>query len=277
MNLPNVILGIEKAPTPPCPYISDPVFSLIASGSKRIEFGDRTFAYGPGQGMIVSIELPMNAFVTEASEQEPFLGFGLRLQPQMVASLLLEHSNRATTPRPPAVAVTDAPEALIDAVLRLMRLLDTPADIPVLAPATEREILWRLLSTPQGDALRAIGLGDSGTTKISRAVRWLRGHFAEPVEVSALAEIAGMSETSFHRHFRAVTSMTPIQFQKQLRLHEARARLVAAVEDVAQIAFAVGYDSPSQFSREYRRQYGQPPGRDGRLLREAGGLATAVP
>jgi len=276
-GLPSVVLGIERAPTPPCPYVSDPVFSLIASGRKQIEYGDHMITYGPGQGMVVSIELPMNARVIEATQDEPFLGFGLRLQPQLVAGLLLEHASQAPPEPISGLAVAEASDALVDAVLRLLRLLDFPSDIPVLAPAIEREIIWRLLSTPQGHALRAIGLADSGSTKISRAIRWLRGHFAEAVEVKTLANIAGMSETSFHRHFRSVTSMTPIQFQKQLRLHEARARLVAAAGDVAQIAFAVGYDSPSQFSREYRRQYGRPPGADGRELRAEGGLSAAIP
>ncbi len=274
--LPNLILGCETGPTPPCFYVADPVFSLIVQGRKRIEAGEQNFVYGPGQGMIVSVEMPMSAYVIEASATRPFLGVGLRLQPQTIASLLLEHpAGHARNPRRAAITTSDLAEALLDAVVRLLRLLDTPADIPVLAPAIEREILWRLLNTPQGDALSQIGLADSHATRISRVLRWLRAHFAEPIRISRLAEIAGMSETSFHRHFRIITTMTPIQYQKQLRLHAARARMIASAEEVAQIAYEVGYESPSQFSREYKRMYGASPATDGRALRS--GSPTSHP
>ncbi|WP_206244388.1 AraC family transcriptional regulator [Novosphingobium terrae] len=268
--LPNILLGREDGPTLPCIHVTDPVFSLIAQGTKQIEVGDRTLTYGPGEGMAVSIELPMNSFVIGATAEQPFLGVGLRIRPEAVAALLLEQPGLALPAGNPAsVMVGTMPDALIEAVVRLLRLLDHPADLPVLAPAMEREILWRVLSTPQGAVLRQIGLADSHTARIGRALQWLRSHLAEPIRVSVLAQIAGMSLTSFHRHFRAITAMTPVQYQKQLRLHAARARLLASAESVTLVAFAVGYESPSQFSREYRRQYGQPPARDGRLCREA--------
>jgi AraC-like DNA-binding protein len=268
--LPNILLGREEGPTLPCIHVTDPVFSLIAQGTKQIEVGDRTLTYGPGEGMAVSIELPMNSFVIGATAEQPFLGVGLRIRPEAVAALLLEQPGLALPAGDPAsIMVGTMPDALIEAVVRLLRLLDHPADLPVLAPAMEREILWRVLSTPQGAVLRQIGLADSHTARIGRALQWLRSHLAEPIRVSALAQIAGMSLTSFHRHFRAITAMTPVQYQKQLRLHAARARLLASAESVTLVAFAVGYESPSQFSREYRRQYGQPPARDGRLCREA--------
>ena len=281
-TLPNVVLGFEPAPTPPCVYIAQPVFSLVAQGIKRVVAGDIALTYGPGQGLTVPIDLPMDAYVLNASEDAPFLGFGLRLHPPAIAALLLEQPI-ARPPAPTAAAksagvvVSDVDDILLDAILRLLRLLDSPWDLAVLAPAIEREILWRLLNTPQGNAIRQIGMADSQTTKISRAVKWLCLHFAEPLRVKALADIAGMSETSFHRHFRLVTAMTPIQYQKQLRLHAARSRLMSATEDVAQIAFAVGYDSPSQFSREYRHRYGAPPGKDGRALRAAGTMPQNSP
>jgi AraC-like DNA-binding protein len=277
--LPNILLGYEGAPTPPCIHVAEPVFSLIAQGSKQIEVGETTLTYGPGQGMAVSIELPMNTFVTGASREQPFLGVGLRIRPEAVAALLLEQPTQAATSGDTAgIVVGTMPDALIEAMVRLLRLLDHPADLPMLAPAMERELLWRVLGTPAGAVLRQIGLAGSHTARIGRALQWLRGHLAEPVRVGALAQMAGMSATSFHRHFRAITAMTPVQYQKQLRLHAARARLLASTESVTQVAFAVGYESPSQFSREYRRQYGQPPARDGRLYRaEGSALRTSAP
>ncbi len=275
--LPNVVLGREPGPTPPCAYVAEPVFSLIAQGTKQIEFGEHSLTYGAGQGMAVSVELPMNSFVRDASPDTPFLGIGLCIRAEAVAALLLERDFPVTSPSIGAgVLVGDAPPALVDAIVRLLRLLDSPADIAVLAPAIEREILWRLLNSPQGDALRQIGLADSHTARIARALQWLRTRFAEPIRVQVLADLAGMSETSFHRHFRQITGMTPVQYQKQLRLHAARARLLGTSDSITRISFAVGYDSPSQFSREYRRHYGQSPGRDGRQLRAAAMTAPAA-
>jgi transcriptional regulator GlxA family with amidase domain len=139
--------------------------------------------------------------------------------------------------------------------------VDRPDDVPVLGPAIEREILWRLINSDQGATVRQIGLVDSRISQVARAIRWIRTRYAESLRIEDLAQLAGMSVTSFHRHFRSVTSMTPIQYQKQIRLQEARARLLANRKDVAAVGFAVGYDSPSQFSREYRRQFGAPPGK----------------
>jgi transcriptional regulator GlxA family with amidase domain len=150
---------------------------------------------------------------------------------------------------------------------RLLRLLDTPRDVPVLRPLIEREILWRLLSGPQAGRVRQIGLADSRLTQVSHAIRHIRQHYARAISVEELAALAAMSLSSFHRHFRAVTAMTPIQFQKQIRLQEARSRLLADADDVAAVGYAVGYDSPSQFSREYSRMFGAPPGRDVARLR----------
>jgi transcriptional regulator GlxA family with amidase domain len=150
----------------------------------------------------------------------------------------------------------------------MMRLLDRPADAPVLAPLIKKEILWRLLTGPQGAMVSQIGLADSSLTHVGRAIRWIREHHAETLRIERLAQLAMMSPTSFHRHFRAVTAMTPVQYQKRIRLHEARLLLVDRTHDVATVGYLVGYESTSQFSREYRRQFGVPPGRDaGRLRR----------
>ena len=160
---------------------------------------------------------------------------------------------------------------LLDAVARLLRLLDQPADAPVLAPLTEREILWRLLTGPHGGMVRQIGLAGSGLSHVSRAIRWIRDNYAEPMRIPDLARQTGMSPSAFHRHFRAVTAMSPVQFQKCIRLQNARSLLVARPGDVAAVGHLVGYDSPSQFNREYRRLFGAPPGQDAARLRAATG------
>ncbi|MGH8922471.1 MAG: AraC family transcriptional regulator, partial [Actinomycetes bacterium] len=172
-----------------------------------------------------------------------------------------------TTGTPSGMAVCDAPDELVDAAVRLLRLLDRPGDITVLAPLIKREILWRLITGEQGALVRQLGLADSSLTYVARAVRWIRDHFAQSFRVEDVAQLAGMSVSAFHRNFHAVTAMSPIQFQKQIRLQEARLLLATNPNDVTGIAYRVGYDSPSQFSREYRRQFGAPPSQDALRLR----------
>jgi transcriptional regulator GlxA family with amidase domain len=211
----------------------------------------------------------------KASAEEPFLAFVLKLRPEMIAALLLETAPAGSLrpggidATPAGIAVSEASPALLDAICRLLALLDAPSDAAALASGVEREILWRLVTGPQGATVRQIGLADSRLALLGRAIRWIRSHYDQTLRVEELAELASMSASSFHRHFRAVTSMTPIQFQKQMRLHEARTRLLAEPGDVAGVGLAVGYDSPSQFSREYRRMFGVPPSRDVVVLREA--------
>jgi AraC-like DNA-binding protein len=276
-RMPNLLLGFQPGPTAPCQLVVEPVFSLIAQGAKRIEVGRQTFDYRAGQFLVVSVDLPADAYVVEATPERPYLGCGLRLRPEVIAGLLLESGGpRSSGDDRAGIAVSDLSDDLVDSVVRLLRLFDRPADVPILAPALEREILWRLINGPQGAMVRQIGLADSRMSQVGQAVRWLRGHFAETIRIEALAGIANMSVTSLHRHFRLVTSLTPIQYQKQLRLQAARARLMATGADVSEVGFAVGYDSPSQFSREYRRMFGKPPGQDGVDLRASPSHARSV-
>jgi transcriptional regulator GlxA family with amidase domain len=158
----------------------------------------------------------------------------------------------------------------------MLRLLDRPADAPVLAPLIEQEILWRVLRGPQGDALRQIGLADSDLSHVSRAIAWIRDNYAEPMRIEDLARLSGMSASAFHRHFRAVTAMSPLQFQKRIRLQQARSLLVAHPGDIAGVGHLVGYDSPSQFNREYRRMFGAPPGQDAERLRGETPMAASL-
>jgi AraC-like DNA-binding protein len=273
--LPDVSIQCSGTTTERTGAITEPTVAVIAQGRKETALNGRTFAYGPGQFVITSLELPVIGHIVQASAREPFLAFVLKLSPQRIAELLLE-----TTPAPPVrpgavdaapagIAVSKASPALLDAAGRLLALLDTPGDAAALAAGVEREVLWRLVTGPQGPTVRQIGLADSELAHLGRAIRWIRVHYDKTLRVEELATLATMSVSSFHRHFRKVTSMAPIQFQKQIRLHEARLRLIAEPGNVAGIGFAVGYESPSQFSREYRRMFGAPPSRDALALREA--------
>jgi AraC-like DNA-binding protein len=246
----------------------------MGQGGKRLLLGEQVHEYRAGQFLIVTASVPVTGHFVDATPQAPALGMGLVLRPEVIASLLLDApSHRARPDAPlPAIAVGEATSELLDPAVRLVRLLDEPGHAAVLAPLVEREILWRLLSGPQGALLAGIGLPQSNLSLVNRAIAWLRENYAEPVRIEDLASIANMSPSTFHRHFRAVTAMSPIQFQKRIRLQEARSLLLARPDDVAGVGHLVGYDSPSQFSREYRRLFGAPPGTDAARLR-----ATEVP
>ena len=247
--------------------VYEPAFGLVVQGAKRTVLADKVFRYGAGQYLVVSVELPVIGHVIEASVDQPYLAVSFALKPHAIAALLLETATSdREPPEPSGMAVSTASPDLLDPIVRLLRILDRPADLAVLAPMLEREILWRLLNGEQGAIVRQIGLADSRLSQVSRAIRWIREHYAEPLPIETLARIAGMSAPSFHRHFRAVTAMSPLQYQKQIRLQEARARLIAKAEDVATVGFDVGYQSPSQFSREYSRMFGEPPAKDAARL-----------
>lgn len=270
--LPGVFLSRERQPGTPEASTTGTTFALIVQGSKELRLGDQTVAYGPGEYLVTSIDLPVIGRYTEASEARPALGFGMTLTAAAIADVLSAgraaqagRRSRApvrSDPAAPALVTSRAPAELRDAVGRLVRLLDRPADLAVLGPMVRREILWLLVTGPQGDAVRQLGLADSTVTRISHLVRWIREHAAEPIRVADLARRAGLSVSAFHRTFRTVTGSTPLQFQKQLRLASARQMLASESLSVAQAAFAVGYESAAQFNREYRRQFGTPPGRD---------------
>ncbi|MFI8231185.1 AraC family transcriptional regulator N-terminal domain-containing protein [Streptomyces sp. NPDC085900] len=268
-----VLISKVDRPDPPSPAMSGTVLAVIAQGAKRLALGDRVYEYGPGQYLVASVDLPVTGQFVQADSERPALGFGLMLEASAIAELLLQAGPgdipRAGAAVPSGIAVSDAPAPLLDAVVRLLRLLDEPRDRAVLAPLVKREILWRLITGEQGATVRQLGLADSGLSHISRAVRWIREHYAEPFRVEDVARMSGMSASAFYRNFQAVTAMSPIQFQKQIRLQEARLLLATHPGDVTGVGRRVGYDNPSQFSREYRRQFGAPPSRDTARLRNA--------
>nr|BFE55978.1 AraC family transcriptional regulator [Dactylosporangium thailandense] len=252
--------------SPPEHSLTEPLLVVMAQGGKRLVLGSEVFEYRAGQVLVVTATLPVSGHFLRATPGRPALGMGLVLRPEAIAPLLLRalHKSGAT---PPAMATGPAGPELLDAAVRLLRLLDHPADAPVLAPLIEQEILWRLLTGPHGAVVREIGRAGSGLDHVGRAIRWLHEHYAEPMRVADLARLAGMSPSAFHRHFRAITAMSPLQFQKRIRLQEARSLLTARAGDVAGVGHLVGYDSPSQFNREYRRLFGTPPGQDAERLR----------
>jgi len=250
--------------------LTEPLLVVMAQGAKRLLLGDHVIEHRAGHLLTVTADLPVTGNFVGASPAYPSLAAAVVLRPATIASLLLELPARpwprGTLPQPAITSTLASPEVL-DALVRLLRLIERPADAPVLAPMIEREILWRLLSGPGGAAVAQIGLADSGLAHVNKAIEWIRGNYAEPAAVSDLARLAGMSPSAFHQRFRAVTAMSPLQFTKRIRLQEARALLIAGANDVARVGSQVGYASPTQFSREYRRLFGHPPGRDAERLR----------
>ncbi|MBU8811068.1 AraC family transcriptional regulator [Mycolicibacterium goodii] len=250
--------------------LTEPLLVVMAQGGKRILLGDEVFEYRAGQMLIVTASLPITGHYLDTTQ--PSMGMGLVLRPAALAELALRTPVRPaprSTTAEPAIAVADADGEMLDAFARLLRLIERPDDAPVLAPLIEQEILWRLLTGPHGATVRQIALADSALTYVNRAITWMRENYATPVRIEDLARMAGMSTSVFHRHFRAVTAMSPLQFQKRIRLQQARSLLVAQPGDVAAVGHLVGYDSPSQFTREYRRMFGAPPGQDAARLRAA--------
>lgn len=277
--IPRVGIGVVDQPSKPMPTVYEPMICLVLQGAKQVMIGDRVLHYDPACNFIASLELAVSGCVIEASPDKPYIAASLTIDRAVLADLL------ATMPSSPegqtaGFAVTPVTPALLDAWAQLLALFDAPQDIPVLAPLREREILYRLLQGPDGGLLRQIAREDSQLSRVRRAIHWIQTHFDRTMRIEGLAEIAGMSVPSFHRHFKAATAMSPLQYQKTLRLHAARRMLVAS-NDASRTAYSVGYESASQFSREYTRMFGAPPSRDAERLRglpaadlaEAAGLA----
>jgi AraC-like DNA-binding protein len=247
-----------------------PILSIIVQGKKVALLGQETYYYGEAQYLVISVDLPMSGFVIEATPDKPYLGFKLNLDPRQLCDIITAHiqpnaNKKENSVRGLFVSNTDAP--LLDCALRLTRLLDTPQDIPMLAPMIIREICYRLLMGEQGEAVRQIATSGSNMQRIAKIIQSIEADFVKPMRVEYLAKQANMSPSSFHYHFKAVTSMSPLQFQKQLRLLEARRLMLAENLDATNAAYQVGYESPSQFSREYSRMFGAPPIRDIERLR----------
>jgi AraC-like DNA-binding protein len=243
-----------------------PMFGMVVQGSKRLQLGSEVHQYGVGDYLLVSLDLPVSSSIVDATEEEPHLGMGLVIDPRQLHDVLGRFGNGFAQPAAGVpergLIVAKASDDLLDAALRLVRLLDRPQDIPVMAPLLEQEVLYRLLVGPYGARLRQIALAESPSNKVAKAIAWLRENYARPLRIEDLADNVGMSESSLHHNFKTVTAMTPMQYQKQLRLVEARRLMLVERLDVGSAGYAVGYQSPSQFSREYARLYGASPLRD---------------
>ena len=252
----------------PVQVVYAPRICVIAQGRKRVQLADRTFDYDAASYLVASVHLPVTGQVLDATPERPYLSLSLDLDVDLLSDVMHDMRAPPTEPEVPrGLAVSPMDDALLDAFVRLLRLLDRPADRPMLAPLIQREILYRLLAGDQAPMLRQIAQRDSRTRQVSRVIHWLREHYARPFRMRELVEIANMSAPSLHRHFKALTAMSPLQYQKQIRLQEARRILVAEGQDAATVGFSVGYGSPSQFSREYARLFGSPPRKDVDRLR----------
>ncbi|HBC3363773.1 AraC family transcriptional regulator N-terminal domain-containing protein [Vibrio parahaemolyticus] len=257
-------------PTPPTSYTHNPSICLIAQGRKRVLLGEESFIYDANHFLISSVDLPIIANIIEASEELPYLGLIIELDLTEISQLIVD-SELAFTQSKEAqkgIAVGELSESLLDAFVRLAELLDEGQNIKILAPIIKREIFYRLLMSEQGTRLHQIVTAGSHSHQIAKAIDWLKNNFVKPLSVGDLASYTGMSKSSFYTHFRSMTSMTPLQFQKKLRLSEARQLMLTENLDAMAATFKVGYESPSQFSREYSRLFGAPPSKDIKSLRE---------
>ena len=276
---PGVFLYRFSAPTGPIYGVTEPSFCVIAQGSKELLLGAERYRYDDAHYLLVSVGLPLVGHVIEASPERPYLAMRLVLNPGIVTPVLLEAG--LLGPRMEggvkAIAVSRLDPSLLDAVVRLIRLLDTRTDYGVLAPLAVREIAYRLALGEQGSRLRQIAVVSGREHRIARAVERLRSGFTKPLRVADLARQAGMSVSGFHHDFKAVTAMSPLQFQKQLRLQEARRLLLAGDVDAARAGYRVGYEEASHFSREYKKVFGEPPLRDVKRVRSAAEGSLAKP
>ena len=271
-EIPGLTLHRRTAPTAPCSMTYQPSVTVIAQGRKRVELGRNIFIYDASRFLLTSLDLPVVSRVIEASKEVPCLALSLKLEMPVVRELLSrEEIEVAEAPSDsPGIGVGETTVEFLSACCRLIDLLDTPRDIPFLSGLIQREIIYRILCGAEGARLRAIATLGDRSQRTAKAIAWIRANYTKPLRVEDLAQIAGMGLSTLHNHFRALTAMSPLQYQKQLRLQAARGRMLIDGLDAASAAFEVGYESASQFNREYSRLFGQPPMRDIRTLRSPG-------
>lgn len=274
-DVPGVKLFRRSQPTTPVHCIYEPSLALIAQGQKRVVIGDDIYDYGPGQLLLTSLDLPVVSKVSEASSEHPYLGISVALDSRVIVQLSTQvsFSRRKSGPER-ALSVGIPSDQLVEAVTRLIALQDEPDMIAAMAPLVHSEIAIRLLKSPQGARLHHLIAAGTQGHQIATAVTWLKQHFTEALLVEDLADSVHMSQTTFRQHFRALTGMSPLQYQKQLRLQEARLLMLNKNMDAGTAALQVGYESSSQFSREYSRIFGSPPLRDVHRVRESTAAAA---
>jgi AraC-like DNA-binding protein len=266
-GLPRLAVHSVAEPTELNASVYQPTAFIVLQGAQRTIIGDRVFEYGPGQTMIVAAEITAMGQICEASAERPFLALGLQLDPAVVTNVVLYLSETPELQIQPGLGFSIANSELIGAWQRLLEVLDRPKEVAVMALHLEHELMFRLMMGPHAEMLRQIAGVDSRLSHIRKSMAWIREHYTEQLSVEDMAAVAGMSESVFHRRFKAVTALSPLQYQKHIRLQEARRRMVARQTDAAAVSFEVGYKSISQFSREYKRLFGAPPRRDAGLVR----------
>jgi AraC-like DNA-binding protein len=262
--IPGLMLSRRSEPTACNSYTYEPGLILFFQGEKRINIGKTSYRCGDSSLLLTSVDMPIVSQIVKASPREPMFALVLCLDMTIVRELINQQDFdvAGNSPGTLGMSVSAASAEILDAYLRLLSLLDTPADIPILSGLIEREIIYRILRSAQGQHLRAIATAGDQANRVARAASWLKENYAKPLRVEELANVARMGLSTFHNHFRALTAMSPIQYQKQIRLNVARQRMVNDGIDAATAAFEVGYESASQFNREYSRMFGQPPMRD---------------
>ncbi|MDP9563280.1 MULTISPECIES: AraC family transcriptional regulator [Rhizobium/Agrobacterium group] len=273
--IPRLSLVYADQPVVPMPVIYEAGLCLIAQGSNRVVVGDNSVVYDAAHYLVVSVDLPLLCHITEASPDKPYLCCKIDFDRTILADLIVNEAGKTERTELPALAAYPGDPDLIDAACRLVRLLNRPETVGALAPLIEREILYRLLNGPHGPMLRHVATAGSQVNQISRAIAAIRRQFDGQIRIEDVAAEAGMSPSSLHAHFKAVTHMTPLEYQKQLRLQEARRLMLVGGATAATAGFTVGYESPSQFSREYRRLFGAPPRQDIEMLNASGAAAVA--
>ena len=275
-DIPGVSLHRRSAPTPPCRATYHPGIFVVAQGRKQVNLGRSSFTYDDAHYLLTAVDLPIVSWVAEATKEVPCLVLSLRLDLSMVRELLgREEIHVADAPsNSPAMSIGETTPEFLSACCRLLDLLNSPQDIPFLSGLIQREIIYRILRGPEGARLRAVvTLGDQ-SHRTAKAIAWIAANYSKTLRVEELAELASMGVSTLHHHFRMLTSMSPLQYQKRLRLQSARSLMLNNGLDAASAAFEVGYESPTQFNREYSRFFGQPPIRDVRALRESGTKAS---
>ncbi|MFS8056963.1 AraC family transcriptional regulator [Rhizobium sp. BR 317] len=267
--LPRVRISTFDRPSEPGWLVYDPVVCFVLQGSKQVFIGDQVLDYGAGDCMVVAAELAAMGQISEASPERPYIALNLSIDPDVISALLQEMGGMPAPPLDKGFGYSPAGPALIEAWRRFAELLDHPAEIPVMAHHREHELMFRLLMGPQGPLLRQIAGTSGHLSHVRRSMAWIRKRYTEHLSIEAMAMVAGMSVSVFHRRFKAISGLSPLQYQKQIRLHEARRRLIADRSEAASVAYAVGYESVSQFSREYKRLFGAPPRKDAGKLQNA--------
>lgn len=256
--------------TLPSFYIQETAVCFVLQGRKTVMLGKDSYVYDAASCLVASVDLPVTGGVSPMSEDKPYLGIVLNVNPKDLAGLIIESGKQPTRRNESdcqALSITKITPTLADPLLRLIRLLDTPNEIPIMAPMLKREINFRLLQTEQFDLLSQAAVGDGKLRRVSHAISWIKENLASPLSIEELARQVHMSPSSLHHHFKEVTALSPIQYQKRLRLQKARQMIMTDKTSAEKIAYIVGYESPSQFSREYARLFGQPPKRDADQLR----------